>query len=171
MPRIEKEWVVKNIEKTFKHPEFLVFTGYQGLKSEELTELRKDLAKAGSSLHVVKNTLAQLGAKKAKREDIIPFLDGPVAVASSSTGDLNLAKFLVEFAKLHPFLVIKGGIFKERVLTLTEVNNLAKLPSREVLLSQVISGLLAPVNGFVFTLKGLIYGLVGVLKNIEKQKT
>lgn len=170
MVSAEKEWVVKNLEKEFKKPEFLIFTGYKGLKSEELTELRKELAKANSSLRVVKNTLAKLGAKKAKREEIKPFLDGPVAIASADKENISLAKILVNFAKLHSFLAIKGGMLEEKLLGVQEINNLAKLPGREVLLAQVTNGFLAPISSLVFNLKGLLQGLVGVLKNIEKQK-
>ncbi len=170
MVSVEKQAVVKNLEKNFKHPNFLIFTGYKGLKVEELTELRKILAKANSSFQVIKNTLARLGAKKAKREEILPFLDGPVAIASADKENVGLAKILVNFAKSHPFLAIKGGFFQDKLLDVKEVGNLARLPSREILLAQVKNGFLAPVTGLVFGLKGLIQGLIGVLKNIEKQK-
>jgi len=170
MASVEKEWVVKNLAKELKTPGFLIFAGYKGLKSEDLTELRKDLAKTNSSFRVVKNSLAKLGAKKAKREEINPFLDGPVAIASSEKENIGLAKILVNFAKMHPLLTIKGGILQEKLLEAQEVNNLARLPSREVLLAQVTNAFLSPISGLVFSLKGLLQGLVGVLKNIEKQK-
>lgn len=170
MASTEKEWVVKQLEKNFKSPDFLIFTGYKGLKAEELTELRKNLDKTNSRLRVIKNTLAKLGAKKAKREEILPFLDGPVAVVSTDKENISMAKLLVSFARAHPFLTLKGGMLNESILGAQEIGNLARLPSREILLAQVKNGFLAPLSGLVFSLKGLMQGLIGVLKNIEKQK-
>ena len=170
MATVEKEWVVKHLEENFKSPDFLIFTGYKGLKAEELTELRKNLDKANSRLRVVKNTMAKLGAKKAKREKILPFLDGPVAIVSTDKENISLAKLLLGFARAHPFLTIKGGMLNGSIFDTQEIGNLARLPGREILLAQVKNGFLAPLSGLVFGLKGLLQGLIGVLKNIERQK-
>ena len=170
MARAGKEWVVKDLTKLLENPGFLVFTGYRGLKSEQITELRKRLGAENSRMKVIKNSLARLGAKKAKREDIISLLDGPVAVVSSPEENINLAKALMDFSRANPVFTISGGLIGSRILNAEEIGNFAKLPGRQALLGQVACGLASPINGFVFGLKGIIQSLANVLKNIEKSK-
>jgi large subunit ribosomal protein L10 len=118
-----------------------LLTEYRGLKVGELGQLRQALRKSETEYKVLKNTLAGLAAKDRGHDDLVPLLEGPIAIAFVKGDPVQAAKDLAEFARTHPALVIKGGLFEGRVLPAEEIRRLATLESREVLLARA-AGLL-----------------------------
>ncbi len=170
MARPEKEAVVNELVEKLTGSKSIVITDYKGLNVAEITELRQKLREAGVEYKVAKNTLARIAVKKADIEDVNQFLVGPTAMAFGIEDAVSPAKVLVDFAKDHKNLEIKGGALNGQIISLDKVKSLADIPPREVLLSQVFAGMKAPINGLVNVLQGNMRGLVMVLNQIKDQK-
>jgi large subunit ribosomal protein L10 len=114
---------------------------------------------------VVKNTLAKFAAEKAGKNELAPLFEGPVAIAFGYGDVVEPAKALVEHVRAAKIsLRITGGFFGDTVLTPAEVETLAKLPSREILLAQVLGGIQSPIVMLLSCLASPMRGLMGVLQ-------
>ena len=149
MARPEKAAKVSELGQKFTDSAAVVLTEYRGLTVMDLQDLRRSLGD-GATYAVAKNTLALLAAREVGIEGIESTLVGPTAFAFI-TGDIaKVTKGLRDFAKAHPFLVIKGGVLEGRFLDAKAVLKLADLESREVLLSKMagaMKGSLAKAAG------------------------
>lgn len=170
MARPEKEAVVTELAKKFTKAKSMVITDYLGLNVEEMTELRSQLRDAGVEYKVVKNTLAKIAAEEAEVKDVDQYIVGPTAIAFGLEDVVSPAKVLVKFAEDHENLEIKAGTLNGGIIDEKKVKSLADIPPREQLLSQVLSGMQAPISGLVNVLQGNIRGLVQVLGQIKEQK-
>ncbi len=136
MARADKAAAVAEIPEEFRASNAAVLTEYRGLTVGQLKELRRSLG-SDTTYAVVKNTLSKIAAKDAGVEGFDALLQGPTAIAFIKGDPVAAAKGLDTFAKDNPFLVIKGGIMDGNILTADDLKKLAKLESREVLLSKV----------------------------------
>ena len=170
MARPEKEAVVAELADDFSKAKSMVITDYLGLNVEEMTELRKKLREAGVEYKVVKNTLAKIAAEKAEVKDVDQFIVGPTAIAFGLDDVVSPAKILVDFAEEHEDLEIKAGTLNGGIIDEEKVESLAKIPSKEELLSKAFAGMKAPMTGLVNVLQGNVRGLVQVLNQIKEQK-
>ena len=118
----------------------------------------------------MKNTLLQRAAKEAGLDGLEPVLEGTTAIAISKEDHVAAARILCKFADENDFFKAKAGFIEGKVISEAEVNNLAKLPTKEVLVAKALGGLNAHISGFVTVLNGTIKGLVVALNAIaEKQ--
>ena len=136
MARADKAAAVAEITEEFRASNAAVLTEYRGLTVGQLKELRRSLG-SDTTYAVVKNTLSKIAAKDAGVEGFDELLQGPTAIAFIKGDPVAAAKGLDTFAKENPLLVIKGGIMDGNILTADDLKKLAKLESREVLLSKV----------------------------------
>ena len=136
MARADKAAAVAEITEEFRASNAAVLTEYRGLTVGQLKELRRSLG-SDTTYAVVKNTLSKIAAKDAGVEGFDTLLQGPTAIAFIKGDPVAAAKGLDTFAKDNPLLVIKGGIMDGNILTADDLKKLAKLESREVLLSKV----------------------------------
>jgi large subunit ribosomal protein L10 len=136
MPNKEKVGAVAEIVERFNESSATVITEYRGLTVKQVTELRQALG-AEATYAVVKNTLTRRAAAEAGVSIDDSLLVGPTAIAFVKGDPVTAAKGLRDFAKTHPLLVIKGGVLEGRVLSPAEVNQIADLESREVLLAKI----------------------------------
>ena len=170
MSREEKKRIIGEIEEILSGCSAAVFTDYRGLSAGEITELRRKLRGANVNYRVVKNTMARFAAEAAGKPYLTELIEGPVAIAYSS-GEVSVsAQVLTEYiisAKLE--LSIKGGFIGDKMLTKAEVAALAKLPSREVLVAQVLAGMQSPITSLVSCLSSPMRELAGVLSARIKQ--
>ena len=165
MPTKKKIEMVESLQEVFTKCSVGILTDYRGLTTAELTDLRRKLKAAGIDYRVVKNSLAQFAARQAGMDELAGSFKGPVAVAIGYDEIPVAAKTLHDYIRTNKsILSIKGGFLEDRVLSVGDVATLAKLPSREVLLSQVIAGIQSPITGMVNVLAGPIRGLMGVLQ-------
>ncbi|MBG0563374.1 50S ribosomal protein L10 [Actinoplanes aureus] len=134
--RADKASAVAELTDHFRASTATVLTEYRGLTVKELTELRRSLG-SEAKYAVAKNTLAKRAATDAGIEGLDALFTGPTALAFVRGDVVEAAKGLRAFAKAHPVLVIKGGVFEGKALTADEVNKLADLESREVLLAKL----------------------------------
>ena len=126
---------------------------YLGITVEEATNLRAELRKAGVQFAVVKNSILTRAAKEAGLEGMDDIFKGPSAVAFSNDDVVAPAKILADFAKKVEALEIKAGVVEGKVSSKEEIEALAKLPSREGLLSMLLSVLQAPVRNTALAIK------------------
>ncbi|NLC04888.1 MAG: 50S ribosomal protein L10 [Tissierellia bacterium] len=161
---------VEEIKEKIGRAQTLVLVDYRGLNVEQLTELRSQYRSANIDYKVYKNTMMRIAFKDLGLEDFNEFLKGPSAVAFGYDDPVAAAKITAEFAKINSKLEIKAGIVDGKVIDVAEVNNLASLPPREVLVAQVLGGLNAPIQGFANVLQGTIRSLAIVLNAIAEEK-
>lgn len=170
MPNIEeKAQVVAEIKEKFQGATGVVIADYRGLTVAQVTQLRSQLREAGVEYRVLKNTLVRRAAHEVGIEGLDPFLEGPTAVAFSAD-PVAPAKVLADFAKTAKTFAIKGGVVEGKVVDANGVKALAELPSREVLLAQVVRGMQAPLVGMVNVLQGPIRKMGYALEEVRKLK-
>jgi large subunit ribosomal protein L10 len=145
MARPDKVTAVAEIAEKFRGASASVVTEYRGLSMAQLTTLRRSLGD-GTTYRVAKNTLVQRAAADAGVEGLEQMLVGPTAIAFITGEPVDAAKAIRDFAKTNPGLVIKGGFMDGRALTVTEVNQLAELESREVLLAKLAGAMKANLS-------------------------
>ena len=143
-PRTNKVEAVADVKARFESGPVLL-TEYRGLKVAELKELRRAL-QGQAELKVVKNTLATIAANEVGLADLVPLLEGPVALAFV-TGDVaKVAKDIADFIKKAPALTLKGGVFEGKVLDETQAKALSTLESREVMLTKIAGMAIQPLQ-------------------------
>lgn len=148
-----KQVQVQEITEKFQGAASVVVVDYRGLNVAQVTELRKQLREAGVEFKVYKNTLTRRAAEAAGLEGINDVLVGPNAIAFSNEDVVAPAKIINEFAKKNEALEIKAGIIEGTISSVEDVKALAELPSREGLLSMLLSVLQAPVRNFALATK------------------
>jgi len=165
MSKEKKAQIIDGLQETFSKCSVGILTDYRGLTVSQITGLRRKLGESSVEYRVVKNTLARFAAERAKRADLAPSFVGPVAIAFGYGDVVEPARVLADYARASNLeLPIKGGFLPDRMLTPDEVNALARLPSREVLLAQVLGGMLSPITSLVNCLSAPITGLARVLQ-------
>jgi len=170
LSRAEKETLVQELNQKLKKAKAVVLTDFKGLKVEEINELRKKFREAEVEYRVVKNTLIRLAAQDTPLEEIKEKIVGPNALAISYTDPVVLAKLLVEFKKKFNLFDLKSGFLEGKIIMPEDIEALAKLPSREVLLAQFLSILGAAPRRFVNILYGIIAKFLYVLEAIKQEK-
>lgn len=148
-----------------------VIVSYKGIDVASDTKLRRELREAGIEYSVVKNTMLHLAAHKAGLEQLDEVLKGSTALALSSEDHVAAAKVLSKFASTNKSFEIKAGFIDGKVIDTNSVNQLAKIPSKEVLLAKALGGLNAPITGFVSVLNANLRGLVVALNAIAEKKS
>jgi large subunit ribosomal protein L10 len=150
-----KQQVVTEIAEKLRESKSTIVVDYRGLTVAEATELRKNLREAGVEFKVYKNSLTRRAAESAEMAELNEFLTGPNAIAFSNEDVIAPAKVLNDFAKDHEALEIKAGVIEGKLVSLDEVKAIATLPSREGLLSMLLSVLQAPMRGLAIATKAV----------------
>lgn len=167
----EKQAAVLEIKEKISAAKGAVIINYRGLTVAQDTKLRRKFREAGVEYRVVKNTMTRIAAKEAGVEGLDAYLEGPTSMAMS-VDPVAPAKVITEFIKENKLqnIEVKAGIVEGKVIDAQGVKALASLPSREVLIAQVLAGMQAPIAGFVNVLQGTIRNAVYVLEAVRKQK-
>lgn len=150
-----KQQVVTEIADKLRESKSTIVVDYRGLTVSEATELRKQLREAGVEFKVYKNSLTRRAAESVEMAELNEFLTGPNAIAFSNEDVVAPAKVLNDFAKDHEALEIKAGVIEGKLVTLDEVKAIATLPSREGLLSMLLSVLQAPIRNLALATKAV----------------
>lgn len=151
----KKEEIVKDLTKKFEDAQAVVVVDYRGLSVGEVTELRKQLRESGIEMRVLKNSMLRRAAEAAGLSELVDVFKGPTAVAFSNEEVVAPAKIIAEFAKGAEALEIKGGVLEGKVANVEQINKIAKLPSREGLLSMLLSVLQAPMRNTALAVKAV----------------
>jgi large subunit ribosomal protein L10 len=163
--RTEKEQVVAELVEQLRSTESLIVADYRGLTNADLVELRARVRGSGGRFQVVKNTLTRRAAEEAGAESLLALLEGPTAIAFvEADGDpVAVAKALADTAKDTKVLELRGGILSGRALTGDDVEELAKLPAPDVVKSQLVGVVVAPLTQLVGLLAAPVRDLVGLI--------
>jgi large subunit ribosomal protein L10 len=165
MPREKKVQIVESLQEIFSKCNIGVLTDYRGLSTAEINDLRRKLRESGIDYKVVKNTLAQFAAKRVGMNELAGSFEGPVAIAFGYGEIPEPARVLAEYIRTSKStLSIKGGFLGDRLLTSGDVETLATLPARDVLISQVMAGIQSPIVALVSVLAAPVRGMMGVLQ-------
>jgi large subunit ribosomal protein L10 len=170
-PRPEKVAVVSEVRAKLEASDAVVVTEYRGMSVAQIANLRRSLRPAGGEYKVYKNTLVRRAADEAGMPEINSQLVGPSGVVFVSGDVAAAAKVLRDFAKANPLLIIKGGSLGGKTLSAGDVQALADLPSREVLLAQIAGAFQAPMVKMAGLLQALprnfAYGLKALIDQRE----
>ncbi len=150
-----KQAVVSEITDKLKSAASVVVVDYRGLDVSQVTELRKQLREAGIDFKVYKNSMSRRAAEAAGLEGLNEHLTGPNAIAFSNEDVVAPAKILNDFAKKNDKLEIKAGVIEGAIASEADVKALAELPSRDGLLSMLLSVLQAPMRNFALATKAV----------------
>jgi large subunit ribosomal protein L10 len=143
-----KQPVVDEISANIKDAQSVVLVDYRGLTVEQDTNLRKQLREADIVYKVYKNTMMNFAFKGTDCESLTPYLEGPSAIAISKTDATAPARILCKFAKDAPKLEVKGGIVEGLSYDAAGIMEIAKIPSREELLSKLLGSIQSPIANF-----------------------
>ena len=170
MTREEKAAKVKEIEEVLSGAKGIYLADFRSMTVEAMTELRKRCRESEIRFEVVKNTLLRRAAESTGNAGLVGMADGPTAIATSEVDEIAPARVLREFLKEFKLPVMKGGVVGERAYDGKQVRELAKLPSREVILGNLLRVLQAPLSGFASVLQAPLRNLANVLEQVSKQK-
>lgn len=155
MPTAQKAKAIEQAKNWYDKSVAVVFTDYRGLKVKEMQDLRQKLAAKGGEIHVVKNTLFRLAAGDDVAKLSEEMHSGPTAIAFFIENEAECAKVLFDFGKTNKNLVVKGGMFGGKVFDSKQVEEISKLPPRDVLISQLIGTIAAPLSNLVGVIEAL----------------
>jgi len=165
MQKADKERVVADLTEKLRNSDTMIIADYRGLTMPQIDALRSKLIDNGARFTVVKNTLTRRAAEAAGADQLLALLEGPSAIAFvEADGDaVAVAKALADSARDTKILAIRGGVMQGRVISGSDVEELAKLPPLDVLRGQVIGAILAPLNaiaGLINAPPQNLYGLI-----------
>lgn len=175
MLKQDKERIVEELAAELGSVETLIVADYRGLTNKQLEALRDQLIPHGARFRIVKNTLTRRAAEQAGAEGLLVMLEGPTAIAFiESSGDpAAVAKALAQTAKETNVLTLRGGLLEGKALSGADVDQLATLPSTEVLRGQLVGAIVAPVTQLLALVSAPlrdVHGLVEArIKQLEEQ--
>lgn len=169
MSTAEKIKAVADLEEIIARSKSIYLTDFQGMDVEMATKMRRKLRDANVKYVVAKNTLTKRALRAQGVEGLDPFLEGPTGIAFG-LDEVAAAKVLASFATEFQKPALKAAYVGGHLYNADGIKMLAQLPSREVLLGQVIGALRSPMQGMVGVLSGSLRQMVGVIDAIGKQK-
>jgi large subunit ribosomal protein L10 len=168
MLKSEKQSFVSELETVYKESSSLVVTHYHGLTVSQLTDLRRSLRKNNAKFRIVKNTLSKIAANNSQLGQVVDLFSGPTAIAYSED-PIAAAKGVVEFAKNNQQLKIVGGVVDGKLVSVSEIDRLAKLPSLDELRGQLVGILQAPASKIIGVLEAPATKLARVFKSYSNK--
>ncbi len=171
MLRAEKENTVSQLKEKFNSAKSLFLTDFRGLNVQEMTELRRELKKQGAEYEVTKNTMIRRAAQETGFEGILDYLRGPTGLVFSYQDPISPAKVLYQVYNKVEKPRIKVIWLDGRLFDQNHLKTLALLPSREVMLAQILAGINSPLASFVGSLQAVMRDFVGMLDAIREEKS
>ena len=168
---LAKEKIVEEIQHRIKDTQASFFIGFNKADASSFNGLRNNLKKANTNIFISKNSLLHIAFKKLGWKDFDTFLDAETGIVFVYDKDVVRAcKILVDFTKEKEMLRLKGGVLNEKRITPQELTDLAKLPSKEIILSMAVSGIASPITGFLTVLNQIILKFLWVVEEVKKKK-
>lgn len=170
MDREQKATAIAALKQKLAGARGAVLTDYRGMSVAEITELRTLLRKSAVEYTVVKNTLAKLAVKDTELASLAAYLEGPTGIAVSREDPVAPSRILTGWARTRPAFTVKAGMVEGQLVSAADLQTLADLPPREVLLARLAGTLQAPLQGLVTVLAGPVRALASVLDQVRTQK-
>ncbi len=172
MNRQEKTALIEELNTRLKESSLAIMTEYRGLTVAQLNRLRRELKAAGGRYQVTKNTLTKRALENTSFVKLEDYLSGPTGLVTTGGDPVTVAKVLVKFAEQNDKLKITGGVLDGAMLPAEAVSALAKLPSREVLLAQLLGLINAPASQLLRTVQepgAMVARLLGALERAKRE--
>ncbi len=171
MPTDAKRQAVTELAELLRSSSAMAVTDYRGLKVAEMQSVRRTLRDNGVQLTVAKNRLLKIAADEADRAELKPMLDGPTALATIDGDEAAMAKAVAEAFRPYSRVVsVRGGMLGNAAIDAAQLQKLATLPSRDVLLGKIAGGMAAPIAGMANVLAGNLRALANVLHAVAEAK-
>ncbi len=170
MKKDEKQKQAEALREELAKAKGVVLSGFEGITVAQDTDLRGKVAKAGAKYRVVKNSLIERAAQGTPIEPVAKKVRGTTSLAYTDSDPVGLAKIITAYAKENPILVFKTGVVEGRVVSMADLNALASLPSREMLLSKVLFLIKSPAQRVASTLAGVARNLAYVIQQGVQEK-
>mgnify|MGYP003393442130 CR=1 FL=1 len=167
---IFKEVSENRIKNTLKDSDAVFIVKYSGVDSPDLCSLRQALKGSRASLFIVKNSVARRALKDSSLELLIKNIDGPCGLVFIKDEPVAASRVLCNFTKEHEQLKLEGGVLKDKIIEKKDIEYMSKLPSKEVLRSQVVGALNSPISGLVIALNQILAKFVICLDQIRQNK-
>ena len=171
MKKAEKKQLVQGLHEKLSKAKALILTDFRGLNTSAMNELRNQLREASVEYRVVKNTLMSRASDGTDMAVLKDYLSGPSAVALSYDDPIVPAKVLAKFGEQYAALEIRAGIVDGKVVDAEDIKRLAKLPSWDGVMAQLLSVLNGPARSLLTVLNGVPRKFVAVLHAIKEKKT
>ncbi|MGA7829137.1 MAG: 50S ribosomal protein L10 [Geobacteraceae bacterium] len=171
MNRENKQQIITEFHEKLKNAKAVFLADFRGMNVTQATKLRDDLRNASVEYKVVKNTLLELASKGTDKETLISHYAGPTAIALSYDDPVEAAKVLTRCAKeQQATFKLKAAVLSGKPISVSEIQALAELPSREVLIAKMLGTMNAPITNFVGTLAAVPGSFVRALDAIRAKK-
>ena len=169
MRRADKLELTEEYKRQVESLAGLILFDYRGLSVDDFTQLRREMRKENATVRVVRNRILAWAVKDMPFADISEHLVGPTATVMAETDPAAAAKTLMDFAKTHEQIQVKCGVVENQTIPAERVTYLAKLPSRDVLMSMVLAGMVGPMTSLAGCFQSLHQNLAGLF-DAYKQK-
>ncbi|MCC6445657.1 MAG: 50S ribosomal protein L10 [Armatimonadetes bacterium] len=170
MPNPQKTAIVEELKEKIAGSKAIVVADYRTMKVSDMAALREKLRPLQSECKVAKNTLFRLAGGDGIPEGLMPHLEGPSAFIFVPGDPVDPAKAVADFQRDHRAFTIKGGMLDGKFMTAEQVQALSKMPTREVMISQMLGSIQSPLTGLVGTLQGVISNLVFTLQAVVDKR-
>ena len=170
MPTDAKRQAVTDLAELLRGSSALAVADYRGLTVSEMHTVRRSLRANGVSLKIAKNRLLKIAADEAGLAELKPMLEGPTAIAATSGDEVSLARALQDAFRPYKVVSLRGGLLAGQPVNAADLQRLATLPSREVLLARLAGGMAAPLTGMAGVLAANLRNLIGVLNAVVESK-
>jgi large subunit ribosomal protein L10 len=164
-----KQELVEGYADMLSQSQGVILTNYRGLTVSQVQAVRNKLRELDSPYHVVKNTLLKLALERTGLPSPEDMLAGPVAIGFCYTELPAIAKALTDFAREFEAFEVKGGLLGDKIMSVEDIKALATLPSRDVLLAQVVGSFQTPISGLVTALSGILRSFAYMLQARKEQ--
>ena len=166
MPSEAKVAAVEELSQVLEGAKSIYLTDFTGMPVDMMANLRRRCRESDVEYRVVKDSLTKLAAKRAGFDMVVDYLEGPTGLALGRADELAPARVLIDFAREHKLPKIKAALVEGRMFSEEGVKTLASLPTREILLAQFLSGMMAPLSGFRGVLHQVMWKLVATLQAV-----
>lgn len=166
-----RERIIEEIKEKAKDTNACFFVGFKKVDAFSVNVMRNNLLGTGAKMMVAKNSLFKKAFEDLGWGKLNGVLDSETGVVFAYDQDIvRSCKVIVDFSKDNENVVVKGGFLKDKLISVAEVDALAKLPSKEILLGMALSGLASPLTGFLSTLNQIVLKFLWVVEEIKKKK-
>jgi large subunit ribosomal protein L10 len=170
MNKSEKSDEIKEISERFNRANAVILSEFAGLNGETLRQLRVTVRKANGEFRVMKNTLVQKAIENSAYKPIQSYFEGPIGVIFGYDDPIGSIKAAKEFSEKQKTFKLKGGMMEGKVLDVKGIQAVAILPSRPVMIGQLLSRMQSPLHGIVLTLNGVLGKFVYALNAVKEKR-
>lgn len=170
MLKKEKSALVEELRERLTGAQNIFLTDFTGINVKDISELRRSFRESSVEYLVAKNTLIKRAVADTPLDQLEPYLVGPTALVLTDGDGVNAIRIITKFAEEHETFSVKAGVMSEKFIDPGQVKSIARLPTREVMLSRLLGSLNSPITGLVYVLNDTIVRAVRLLSRVAEAK-